>query len=373
MKIDMLEVFKGVQKLDEKSKKEMLTTSLIVLDTNILLDVFRYKMSTSKEFFDALQEYKDSLWLPYQVGVEFFRNKDKVSSDYSSNIKNLISKINSSKKTIENEINNKNKLIPELDDIQKMLDENVNALNSKLKEIEAKCKKEYDLYNSIKENNIVSLFEDRIIDKPSDEVYEQIIIEGDKRIKNKIAPGYKDSKKQDYYKDYQINGDYIIFASMIELSKAKNKDVIFISGDVKEDWLNDDKESLKYSLQLEFYEKTKHRILYLSKKNFISLHNKINKATKISKDATKEITSNDSSKSEQIKDFTVINSSQGDIEKDYYYFKFFDKVTDLKAIYDNLYEKLSKLEENADKNVSDVDIKVENPDAANISESNDNQ
>lgn len=367
MKIDMLEAFKGVQKLNEKNKKEMLKTSLIVLDTNILLDVFRYKMSTSDEFFDALQEYKDSLWLPYQVGVEFFKNKDKVSSDYSSNIKNLISKITSSKKTIENEINNKKKLIPELDDIKELLAENVNALNSKLKEIEKKYKKEYDDFNSIKEENIVSLFEDRIIDKPSDEVYEQIIIEGDKRIKNKIAPGYKDSKKQDYYKDYQINGDYIIFASMIELSKAKNKDVIFISGDVKEDWL-DDKESLKYSLQLEFYEKTKHRILYLSKKDFINLHNKTNKTSKISKDATKEIISNNSSELGEIKDFRVTSPCHDDIINKYFYFETFDKI---KEIYNNkLYKELAKFQENINKKSSSV--KAENSDT-NISESNNNQ
>lgn len=279
----MTEVFKGVQPLNDKMKADMLKSSLIVLDTNILLDIFRYKLTTTNEFFDALQEYKSSLWLPYQVGVEFFRNKDKVSSDYSLNIKSLVAKIDSAKNTIENDINNKKELIQELNEIKKLLAENTKTLKDKLEEIEKKYQKEYDDFNFEKEQKIVSLFENRITNRPSEDLYEQIIIEGDRRIKNKIAPGYKDSKKQDYYKDYKINGDYIIF----------------ISGDIKEDWLNEDKSNLKYSLQLEFYEKTNHRILYLNKNDFIKFHNKISTKAKISRATKKEIISSDSNENDK--------------------------------------------------------------------------
>ncbi len=322
MDSDMTEVFKGVQTLNDKMKADMLKSSLIVLDTNILLDIFRYKLTTTNEFFDALQEYKSSLWLPYQVGVEFFRNKDKVSSDYSLNIKSLVTKIDSAKNTIENDINNKKELIPELNEVKKLLAENSKTLKAKLEEIEKKYKKEYDDFNFDKEQKIVSLFENRITNRPSEDLYEQIIIEGDRRIRNKIAPGYKDSKKQDYYKDYKINGDYIIFASMIELAKAKDMDVIFISGDVKEDWLNEDKSNLKYCLQLEFYEKTNHRILYLNKNDFIKFHNKISTKAKISRATKKEIISSDSNEND--KNFTCY--FQYDSEHDSNILKYFKEL-----------------------------------------------
>lgn len=286
------EMFSGVFKLDEKEKTKLLKDSIIVLDTNILLDIFRYNMDTAIEFVNALTNYKENLWMPYQVGVEFFKNKDGVSMMYSKTLQDFKKKSVANFKSLNEDIKKALKIISELSDIQDIIGEFEKKINDSLSKINEKYESEFNSNISEKEKLVYELYGDNIMDNFEKEEYENIIKEGHIRMINNIPPGYKDNKKEEYYKEYKINGDYIIFYSMIKLAKTLNKNVIFISEDVKQDWLEEKKDVLRYELRLEFYQETKKSIIYLSKEEFIKLHNKMQKAKedKISKDAKNEIT-----------------------------------------------------------------------------------
>ena len=101
---------------------------------------------------------------------------------------------------------------------------------------EKKSKK--DGINNPKNGNVIDkqilkLFNNSYGNDFSEEDYKDIKEEGIRRKDNCIPPGYagKDKNKEE-------NGDYYIFYSMIQESKATKKDVIFITDDVKEDWFN---------------------------------------------------------------------------------------------------------------------------------------
>lgn len=47
---------------------------VIVLDTNILLNLYRYSEATRDDILSAMEKLKDRLWMPYQVGLEYFNN-----------------------------------------------------------------------------------------------------------------------------------------------------------------------------------------------------------------------------------------------------------------------------------------------------------
>ena len=50
-------------------------TGAIVLDANILLDLYRYSPTSRDEILDVLEQYKKQLWLPYQAAEEYHRNR----------------------------------------------------------------------------------------------------------------------------------------------------------------------------------------------------------------------------------------------------------------------------------------------------------
>lgn len=66
----------------------------------------------------------------------------------------------------------------------------------------------------------------------STEEFEEILKEGERRFKNKIPPGYKDSEKSN---DDQY-GDYIVWKETLDYAKEKSKSIIFVSSDRKDDW-----------------------------------------------------------------------------------------------------------------------------------------
>ena len=72
--------------------KELGKDAIIVLDTNVLLNLYSYEEAVSGEILDFLRGFKGRLWIPYQVALEYTRN---INSRLSSEIASAISEDNS--------------------------------------------------------------------------------------------------------------------------------------------------------------------------------------------------------------------------------------------------------------------------------------
>lgn len=58
----------------------------IVLDTNVILDLARYSLYTSKNILSIFDECNDLIWIPNQVFKEYNKNKNKVFGDLEKGI-----------------------------------------------------------------------------------------------------------------------------------------------------------------------------------------------------------------------------------------------------------------------------------------------
>jgi len=107
-KESMKNMFKGYSNYEQEEFNRIWSDGLIVVDTNILLNFYRYSDDTRKKFIKILNDLKDRLWIPYQVGKEYFNNKNKVmttsyndydllTSSINQNFQNAISNINHKK------------------------------------------------------------------------------------------------------------------------------------------------------------------------------------------------------------------------------------------------------------------------------------
>ncbi len=59
----------------------MLRAGLVVLDTNVLVNLYRFTEQARDDLLGVLKQLDGRLWLPHQVLVEFWRNRDTVLRD----------------------------------------------------------------------------------------------------------------------------------------------------------------------------------------------------------------------------------------------------------------------------------------------------
>ena len=58
--------------------KSIWQNALIVLDANVLLNLYRYSPDSGDQLFELLEQLKAQLWLPNQAALEFHRNRPGV-------------------------------------------------------------------------------------------------------------------------------------------------------------------------------------------------------------------------------------------------------------------------------------------------------
>lgn len=233
-------------KLDMKDLSSE-SENLLVLDTNYLLDIIQLPTTVSKKYIEALEKVKENIYIPYLVALEFNFKKSSLK-------KGKIKKIRKYKSEIEQSVANINKKIEEIDLVDKEEKENFTRellkitedyLDELTKMIDSKVtsmitEEENELYE-----RLISIIEDRIGDKYSQEWIEKIEEEGEKRYEQNIPPGFNDSSKEgeedssrkyndiEYHRKY---GDLIIWKDIIKTSKEYSKTgkkVIFITNDGK--------------------------------------------------------------------------------------------------------------------------------------------
>jgi PIN like domain len=56
-------------------------TGLVVPDANVLLNLYRFQSGARDQLFGALEKLSERLWIPYQVALEFHRNRLNVIAE----------------------------------------------------------------------------------------------------------------------------------------------------------------------------------------------------------------------------------------------------------------------------------------------------
>lgn len=232
---------------DKENFDKLLKDSIIVLDTNALLNLYRYNETNRNKFFEILGKVKTRLFLPYQVCKEFYKNRDEIIFSKSNFKVKLFEFFEEELKKVRHIIENSNctidkysKFISLLKHEEGMRNELLQAFDQSLvnyKSIIEKSDNEISqefIHRKDKDKiliNILNIFEGKVSDKLKDEELEKIYKEGAQRYEKNIPPGFKDKSKPDPDK----YGDLIIWKEIIEISKSNKKDILFVSDDRKED------------------------------------------------------------------------------------------------------------------------------------------
>ena len=226
----MKKTFKEYHQFTEEEFKQLWKNCLFVFDTNTLLNMYRYSRKTVSAYFKVLNELKkkNQVWIPYQVGYEFYENRIDVIAEYECSYDSILGILNKAKTDIETKY--KDHPFLDLNDIKNKIEAGLVVVDKQIKDVKKEHPKWMDKDDVLDQIN--NIFSENVGENYSEEKISEIKKDGKERYEKKIPPGYKDDKKPDDKK----YGDLILWYQIIDKAIATKKPIIFISGDVKEDW-----------------------------------------------------------------------------------------------------------------------------------------
>ena len=262
----------------------------IVLDTNVLLNPYRYSPEVS-EFallcFDAVLPH---IVIPATVRVEYgkhcqaaFRKMINRVKDTQNNIKNQIERAS---KSVLKCCDGLDRLqFPEWsvlkEEIKDKLDEAVNCVDNFFDERSVVDFSASYWGNVDKMAELVKEIENNgsIMNKPSIEDLFSWCEEGQKRYKEELPPGFRDAKNKDGIRKY---GDLIIWKEILGYSSNNKVNIIFVTDDAKSDWWESDENKNKvfHSTLMSEFKRTGQTIIAM---NSVDFYSEISKAYGVQK------------------------------------------------------------------------------------------
>lgn len=276
----MRKAIKEYLEYSNEEKDELWNTATFVFDTNVFLNLYRYSNKTRTQLLESFENLKNRIWMPYQVALEFSKDRYEVISEANSRFDNIQLEAN---KLIEN-WKKELRLDSKDSDIERLS----KFMNDWISKKKAKNYKIFDVSDDDVLNSLLELFDGRTGIAFSDEEKHNIENEGEHRYFEKLPPGYKDNKKSD-----NRFGDLLVWKEILNYSKSNKKDIIFVTHDQKEDWWNINRGKTigpRIELRREFYNETGHKFHMYNIFSYLSFYKK-SKGKSIDKSTIDELES----------------------------------------------------------------------------------
>lgn len=221
----------------------LLTSGMVVLDANVLIDLYRYQKNTRDEFLAVLDGLRDQLWIPNQVIEEFWQNRDNIIADpreVDKTARELRRHLASADRDLRYWAKRVRLPAKDVQELANLLDEAFAKVVAHVQEQAVDDGRQF-----ARETNgdpliarLEPVLEGRV-GRPFGEVdYKSAVAEAQRRGKERIPPGYMDKDKE----GSGPAGDYLLWAQTLIEAKKSQRDVLFVTSDNKEDWWRKDKD-----------------------------------------------------------------------------------------------------------------------------------
>ncbi|MEQ5167442.1 MAG: PIN-like domain-containing protein [Proteus vulgaris] len=246
----MRSIFKGFYDITSEEEKEIFNSddTFFIFDTNCFFNLYRCEEDSKNDFISVVDVIKSRVWFPFQVCLEYQRNR-------LSTINGSLNELQQIEKDLKSVLEKINYLCGDKFNIKSKyqnLHEDLVSLRNEIKEkITQFC--EDKIKSRVNDNDYISnpdkirewidkISEGRIGEQLPKETIEEINKDGEIRYKNKIGPGWSDNEKSrtHYYNGVYYDGKYgdlYLWKEILKKSlNEENKNFIFITNDVKDDW-----------------------------------------------------------------------------------------------------------------------------------------
>lgn len=219
---------------EPERQQKLWANCLFVLDTNVLLDLYRFSDSARDALFKVMESLGERLWIPYQVAAEYFENRLGVIEAQSEAYAKSIAGLKAAKEKF-----NAGSRHPFVSD--EVFNKFIDSYDLMINELEGKQK----TYLSFVGDDLVkaklgTILNGRVGEPYSEERLLEIAEEGEGRYAEQVPPGFQDGGKIPEAKTTKLKlkkfGDLILWKQIIEKAVASDKPVILVTGEKKDDW-----------------------------------------------------------------------------------------------------------------------------------------
>ncbi|MBD3290899.1 hypothetical protein GF337_18975 [candidate division KSB1 bacterium] len=196
----MKKTYKAYKQPSGNDFKLLWEKATFVFDSNILLNLYRLQSTARNSLLNVLEKLNDRIWIPYHVGLEFYRNRLNTISKQEElvrKIKKPVKNISSSLAGEFSKLNIRERHFPI--DIGSFYTELDKLSDKFLDNIEEIIKKQQGITDDDHiRDEIEHLFTGRVgIPPKNQDILNKLKNEGKDRCKNKIPPGFKDYEDKD--------------------------------------------------------------------------------------------------------------------------------------------------------------------------------
>ncbi len=89
----MKELFPGYYRKTEDDIKRIWEHGIIMFDTNVLLNLYRYSESTQNTILELIMRFSNQIYLPHQAALEYNRNRYEVIAEQEKAYNEFLEKI----------------------------------------------------------------------------------------------------------------------------------------------------------------------------------------------------------------------------------------------------------------------------------------
>jgi hypothetical protein len=207
----------------------------IVPDANVLLSLYRIGDADREEVLGVLRKITSRLWLPYQAGLEFQKNRLTVVHNQAQVFAQMKDKYTQASKSLDKVLNDRQATKELKAKVQELRQEWQQRVVSDVSDLEGTHRMSVTdiVRHDPVRDALDDLFAGRVGSPPSDADYAKRLKEAERRASASIPPGYLDFEKST---TEGRAGDYLIWVEILEFASTHDRDILFVTMDEKDDW-----------------------------------------------------------------------------------------------------------------------------------------
>ncbi|SDH40806.1 hypothetical protein SAMN05216553_12127 [Lentzea fradiae] len=245
----------------------VLAEGLIVPDANVLLNLYRYTADSRANLVSVLEKVSAQLWVPHQVLVEFWRNRESVMRDPGDSEKTIDELEEHSRKAVNALQAWSNRVSLPMEVAKKLVGHIEDGFAQVAEEMQAHSVMvtadfSRDTSDDMVLKSLEPILKGRVGPAMEESLYKKAVTEGLRRVAAEEPPGYKDKKKE----GDRAAGDYLVWEQILLEGENRQKSVVLITADTKEDWWRmegGERRGPRIELVQEMYRRTGQRFLML--------------------------------------------------------------------------------------------------------------
>lgn len=240
--------FVEYQNLDKKDAADPVDGTIYAIDTNILLNLYKYSRKTADEMIGALTKMSNVLFVPHQTLHEFWsRLEDVRKGDHHGEAAGKVGTASDDvKRTVETWLSRTGldrATVDVASNIQDSLDEMLKAA-ARLQVIINETQQESALGSSRIIEDLERILKGRVGPTPDPETRQQLLEDFRRRVADGIPPGNRDAELKNGKTD-KAAGDFLIWRQCLDEARRRKDeegrsfDLTLITNDLKDDWVRD--------------------------------------------------------------------------------------------------------------------------------------